>query len=188
MQVGALRLQLHRLGRVQHSRFRDRRGSWRFFPEFCAHQRPSEPDESAVRASDSAAVMSPLRASALARFICAWAKSGFRRRAIRNCEMLSASCSCARSTHPKKIVTLGVAGCELHNLFECCPRFDEIAALQRRQTLAIGRLGPGRSALRLGECEIYQAKPAITTDSTSPTTTRADGFIASLGSRLEEMI
>ena len=59
-----------------------------------------------------------------------------------------------REKHPsEKIVTLGVTGCELHNLFECCPRFDEIATLQRRQTLAIGRLGPGRSALRLGECE-----------------------------------
>ena len=62
-----------------------------------------------------------------------------------------------REKHPsEKIVSLGVTGFQLHNVFECCPRFDEIATLQRRQTLAIGRLGPGRSALRLGECEIYR--------------------------------
>src|ERR1700704_2600948 len=43
-----------------------------------------------------------------------------------------------REKHPsEKIVTLGVTGFELHNLFECCPRVHEVAALQGRQTLAI---------------------------------------------------
>jgi hypothetical protein len=59
--------------------------------------------------------------------------------------------------HPsEKIVTLGVAGCELHNLFECSPRFHEVAALQSRETSAIGSLGLGKSAFCLGECETYR--------------------------------
>ncbi len=62
-----------------------------------------------------------------------------------------------RQEHPpKKIVSLGVTGCELYNLFECGSRLDEVAALQGRQTPSIRRLGWGGTLLGLSQSAISQ--------------------------------
>jgi hypothetical protein len=54
----------------------------------------------------------------------------------------------------EKIVSLGVAGCELYHLFECSASVREIAVSQSRQTPAIRHLGSGKTVLRLRDSEI----------------------------------